>query len=233
MAASSPAFAADAIAAATSGQAASSAGTPLISERQRIASERAAALARYASRERECKTRFIVTSCIDDAKSERREALDKLRARQLGADEVRRRERAAERQSELAEKAAEDARLESARAARGAAAAASGVASQGSRMRIPSPRRPAAPERAVRGASAPAPRLHAPEKALGVSPVPRESAAVRHEREERSRAAFQARQDKAAEHREDSTTATVRRMASKSPAAALPAPSTASATMPR
>ena len=36
-------------------------------ERHRIAEERAAIEARYAARTRECRDRFIVTSCVDDA----------------------------------------------------------------------------------------------------------------------------------------------------------------------
>lgn len=220
------ALAADAVGSAAS--AAASAG-----ERQRIASERAAAEARYAARERECKTRFVVTACIDEAKIERRDVLDKLRARQLGADETRRRERAAARQSELSEKAAEDARVEKERAARAAAAGASGAASQPARIRISSPRRGAPPERATSAASAPAARASGPDQVFGFSPHPSETAAARKEHEARSRAAFEKRQRQAAEHREEATTATLRRMASKSPASPLPAASSASATMPR
>lgn len=202
-------------------------------ERQRIASERAAAEARFAARERECRTRFVVTSCIDEAKSERRDALDKLRARQLGADEVRRRERAAQRQSELAAKAAEDARADKERKARVAAASASGAASQSARIRVSSPRRGTSPERSASAASAASSRATAPDKLLGFSPHPVEAAAVRKEREARSRAAFEKRRQAAIEHREESTTATLRRMSSKSPAAPLPAPSAASVPKPR
>ena len=220
------ALAADAVGSAAS--AAASAG-----ERQRIASERAAAEARYAARERECKTRFVVTACIDEAKIERRDVLDKLRARQLGADETRRRERAAARQSELSEKAADDARVEKERAARAAAAGASVAASQPARIRISSPRRGAPSERATSAASAPAARAGGPDQVFGFSPHPSETAAVRKEHEARSRAAFEKRQRQAAEHREEATTATLRRMASKSPASPLPAASSASATMPR
>ncbi|MDQ6638830.1 MAG: hypothetical protein M3Z15_04095, partial [Pseudomonadota bacterium] len=77
-------------------------------ERNRIAEEKAAIESRYAARERECRERFVVTSCVDDAKRERRHGLDALRDRQLQLDEARRRERTAERRSELAAKAADD-----------------------------------------------------------------------------------------------------------------------------
>ena len=54
-------------------------------ERHRIAEERAAIEARYAARTRECRDRFIVTSCVDDAKVERRRGLDALRARRFSS----------------------------------------------------------------------------------------------------------------------------------------------------
>ena len=93
-------------------------------ERHRIAEERAAIEARYAVRTRECRDRFIVTSCVDDAKVERRRGLDALRTRQLALDEEKRRARTAERSAELAAKAADDARREQERAARAASAPA-------------------------------------------------------------------------------------------------------------
>lgn len=227
------AFAADG---AGSASAAPRAGAAPAGERQRVASERAAAEARYAARELECKTRFIVTACIDEAKSERRDTLDKLRARQLGADEVRRRERAAARQSELSEKAAEDARVEKERAVRAAASSSSGAASQPARIRISSPRRGASADRAssaASAASAPAARSGGPDQVFGFSPHTAGTAAARQDREARSRAAFEKRKRQAAEHREEATTATLRRMASKSPASPLPTASGASAVKPR
>ncbi len=83
-------------------------------ERASIAAERASIEARYAERERECVQRFVVTSCVDEAKRERRLGLDALKARQLALDEARRRARTAERSAELAAKAAEDAKREQA-----------------------------------------------------------------------------------------------------------------------
>ncbi len=81
-------------------------------ERARIAAERAALNARFAERDRECRARFVVTSCVDDAKRERRLGLDGLKARQLKLDEAKRRARTEERRAELAAKAADDARHE-------------------------------------------------------------------------------------------------------------------------
>ena len=206
---------------------AASSGAPT-DERERIAVERAAVEARFASRERECRRLFIVTSCVDDAKGERRQALDRLRARQLAGDEARRRERAAERRAELVEKAAEDAKGERERAVRSAARSASDAASQGSRGRPLEPRREAA--RSADSASGAAHRRGALAPTRGVSPArPRESQALRQEREARSRAAFEARRKEAELHRQEAVDRAVRRMASKSPAAALPSPSAASA----
>ena len=203
-----------------------------VGERERMAVERAAVEARFASRERECRKLFIVTSCVDDAKGERRQALDRLRARQLAVDEARRRERAAERRAELVEKAAEEARGERERAVRSAARAASDGASQSARGRALEPRREAAPSASAASGAAHRPGVPAP--AHGPSPArPRESQAQRQEREARSRAGFETRRQEAALHRDEAVERAVRRMASKSPAAALPAASAASASRSR
>ena len=132
-------------------------------ERARIARERAAAQTRYDERERECRTRFIVTSCLDEAKAERRQAIDGLRARQVLVDEARRHERANERRGEIADKAAEDARRERARAARSAASAAPEAASAPGAVassRVPRVQGAAGAASAARGrAPAPAARV--------------------------------------------------------------------------
>jgi hypothetical protein len=182
-------------------------------ERAQIAAERAAIEARYQARERECMQRFVVTSCIDDAKRERRQGLDALKARQLALDEARRRARSAERSSELAAKAAEDAKRE--RAARAAAASApaavphEGAASALPRLEIPRDRR---------GAASPP----------SAKPSAAESAAERQAREARNRAAFEARQRQAAQHREEVLDNTTRQMSERAPAASLPGPVPAS-----
>ncbi|HEY5324743.1 MAG TPA: hypothetical protein VIK58_18095, partial [Caldimonas sp.] len=111
-----------------------SASAPRPDSDARIAAERAAVNARYVEQERECRTRFIVASCIDAAKRERRQELDMLRARQIVVDEARRRERAEARRSELAVKAAEDAKRDAERAARAASAPASGASQPGHRL---------------------------------------------------------------------------------------------------
>ena len=76
-------------------------------ERVRIEAERAAIEARWRAAEAECRTQFVVTACIDEAKSQRRAALAVQREAQLKLDDVERRERAAARLDELARKRAE------------------------------------------------------------------------------------------------------------------------------
>jgi hypothetical protein len=73
-------------------------------ERARIAAERAQAEAAYDERERVCRERFVVSSCLDDARRDRRHALE--RARQQGAvlDEGQRKKRAAERLEDIGSK---------------------------------------------------------------------------------------------------------------------------------
>jgi colicin import membrane protein len=187
-------------------------------ERSRIAEERAVIEARYAARERECRDRFVVTSCIDDAKVERRRGLDALRARQLRLDEERRRARTAERSAELAAKAAEDARREQERAARAASAPALREAP-----------RPLEPRRESAAASAPTASAAGHDRpaaidGAGKKPGASETAAQRREREERHRTSFETRQKQASEHRQEVEDKTAQRQKAHPPAAPLPVP---------
>ena len=190
-------------------------------ERASIAAERAAIDARYAARERECLQRFVVTSCVDDAKRERRIGLDALKARQLALDEARRRARTAERSAEIAAKAAEDAKRE--RTARPAAASA-----PASRLDVPHARAPndaaSAGKRPTgsRGQGRPA-------SAAAAKASQGESAEARQANEARNRAAFESRQREAAVHRDEVLDNATRRMTEKPPAPSLPVPSPSSA----
>jgi len=187
-------------------------------ERHRIDQERAAIEARYAARARECRDRFIVTSCVDDAKVERRRALDVLRTRQLQLDEEKRRARAAERSAELAAKAADDARREQERAARAAATPAT---------REPRPLEPRHERPAAAASSASASRhghtgatTHRPAK----KPVVSETEAQRREKEERHRETFEARQKEAEAHRQEVLDRATQRHKDRPPASPLPVP---------
>ncbi len=193
---------------------------PYATELHRIAAERAAAEVRFRARERECRQRFVVTSCVDDAKAERREAIDSLRAQQLAIDAARRRERAAARSDELRQKAAEDARRSAPREA------------PALNVRRRQPLEP----RHEPGAAAAArlPRAGLDQPGRGARPAERAepAPAERREREERNRAGYEARQREAAEHREEVLDRATRRMLQHPPAAPLPVPDAASAPRP-
>ncbi|MBK1715150.1 hypothetical protein CKO43_20535 [Rubrivivax gelatinosus] len=66
-------------------------------ERARIARERAAIESRYAAEQADCRARFVVTACSNEAKARRREALNQLKHQELVLDEQDRRRRAAAR----------------------------------------------------------------------------------------------------------------------------------------
>ena len=65
-------------------------------ERQRIAEQRRVAESQYTAREAECRQRFVVTSCIDKARADRRQSLDNLHQQEIALDEVERQQRTAE-----------------------------------------------------------------------------------------------------------------------------------------
>jgi len=70
-------------------------------ERERIDRERAAANARFEVQQAECQSRFAVTACIDRARAERRDTLDRLTEQQHTLDEARRKRRAAQRTANI------------------------------------------------------------------------------------------------------------------------------------
>ena len=187
-------------------------------ERHRIAEERAAIEARYTARTRECRDRFIVTSCVDDAKVERRRGLDALRARQLELDEEKRRARTSERSAELSAKAADDARREQERAAR----AASAPVPHAPRALEPRREKPASDAGSV--SADVHDRSGDPLGGPARKPAPKESAEQRREREERHRATFESRHQQAEQHRQESLEKAAQRQKARPPAASLPVP---------
>lgn len=74
------------------------------SERARISRERAEAQARFEQRQRECAQRFAVTSCVEEARAEHRQALLQLRRQEGVLDEAQRKQRAAARLAAIEEK---------------------------------------------------------------------------------------------------------------------------------
>nr|HET7858960.1 hypothetical protein [Caldimonas sp.] len=183
-------------------------------ERARIASERTEVEKRYAERERECRERFVVTSCVDDAKRERRKSLDALRARELKLDEDTRRARTEARRAELAAKAAEDARRDQERAR---------AASAPPRTGRPFEAHPAA-SNAARSEHAPRDRPLSAAERLGIHPTQRGSEAERREREAASRASYEARQRQAAEHRREVEERNAKRLQEHPASPSLPTP---------
>lgn len=206
--------AADPASAASAGAASAPAGRGA-SERSQIAGERTAAEARFVERERVCRKRFMVTSCVDEAKAQRRRTLDRLRERQLVVDETARHRRGEERKAELAEKASEDARRDAARAAHptGSAPLQPGLGLPFESLR--------GPQRQASGIT-PRPNSPAPKVIHAPKPKSRQSAADRQSREAASRAAFEASKAEAEAHRQQVLERTATRMAHKPPARPLP-----------
>jgi colicin import membrane protein len=66
-------------------------------ELDRIRRDREQVDVQFTERERECRQRFLVTACIEDAKRDRREAMERLRQQQAAVEEVQRKQRAAQR----------------------------------------------------------------------------------------------------------------------------------------
>jgi hypothetical protein len=75
-------------------------------DRSRLQAERQSLGQRFADEERACASRFVVTSCQDEVRARRREALAQLRERELKLDEAERRERAEQRRQAIAAKQA-------------------------------------------------------------------------------------------------------------------------------
>ena len=205
------------VAALILGGAASMAGAEdlrsLSSERGRIESERAAAEARYAGRMRSCEGRFVVTSCVEEARRERRDTLTRLRREQNQIDDAMRKARAAERTEAIRKR----------------------EASEAQRARDATPREPRQP--AQRATPEPrTPRTAGTEShdrpnsaGAGVPPGSAPSPEQRRQQEARSRATFDAAQRAAEAHRLEVESRNAERAAKHKPAAPLPVPGAASA----
>ena len=183
---------------------ASSAGTWADAEHDRIAAERAAANAQLAAQERECATRFIVAACVEDARTEHRATLARLRQQQLQIDESRRREAASARRKAIAE------RVEAQQAR------ASEAPTEAPRVR-------------VRRAPEPAPVTRPPETALPRPNVGGAFGADRATIEQRNEAKFEARARAALARREEVERRSAQREVQGKTAAPLPTASGASA----
>jgi hypothetical protein len=172
-------------------------------EHDRIASERKAAEAKFAAQQRECATRFVVSSCVEDAQNERRATLNRLRQDQIQLDEAKRSEAAAARRQSLRTRAE----------------------SQQTRASEPPPPPLRTRTRHASAADLPASGvLPAPQR----PPAARPSAAERQAAEQESEAKFESRARAAQAHRDDVERRNAQRKAQGKIAAPLPPPAGAS-----
>jgi colicin import membrane protein len=80
------------------------AAQPQSAARQALAAERSSITQGFEAEEADCQSRFAVTGCVADVRARRRDALAPLRERELRLDDQERRERVAQRESDLAAK---------------------------------------------------------------------------------------------------------------------------------
>jgi colicin import membrane protein len=168
-------------------------------ERARIRDERAQAQRLYEERERTCHERFAVTGCLNAARAQRREALERLRHEELVLDNAERKQRAAARTMRIREKQ---------------------IAQESKPPPLVVRERVAAPRK-------PAPKA-TPEQASGADAA-RGAPRLSEEQARRNKAAFEAKQKEAAEHRADVEQRNAARSQKTKPTAALPVPKGASA----
>jgi len=168
-------------------------------ERARIRDERAQAQRLFEERERQCNERFAVTSCLESARAQRREALDRLRQEELVLDSAQRKQRAADRAARIREKDSTEASKPSPLVVR---------------ERPAEPRKPAAKPSQAAASGAPA-----------ASSAPR----ISDEQAKRNKEAFEEKQKQAAEHRADVERRNAERTRKAKPVPPLQVPKSASA----
>jgi hypothetical protein len=77
---------------------------PAQARRQQLAEQRRQIDAAHASRAAECRSRFVVTACLETAQRERREALQRVKHEEAALDDAERKQRTIEREQRIAEK---------------------------------------------------------------------------------------------------------------------------------
>jgi colicin import membrane protein len=182
-------------------------------ERDRLKAEREQAEAAYVTRERGCREKFIVTSCIEQARRDRRQALERLRLQQEVLDEAQRKQRAAQRVDDIRNKVStEEAKQRDS-------------AGKPRRRAEPASAAPA-PEPAASGPTAIV--INEPPSAVAKPTAARASEAQVHAQKE---AAYERRLEEAREHRAQVERRNAERAASgKPPAKSLPTPAASSAS---
>ena len=181
-------------------------------ERTRIRNERVAANSGFLERERECRTRFVVTACVNAARRDQRETLARLRSEEAVLDDAQRKQRAAQRMDTIREKLDKGDVKER---------EAGNVEQREAHRQATEPRVTVRP--AGRAASEPRRSVPSPSRAASAA-KPAVSAESRRAEEERSRAAFEARNEAAQEHREMVEKRNAERAAKRKPVAPLPSP---------
>ncbi len=161
-----------------------------------------------------CQGRFLLTQCLDEARTTRRLALDDLQRRQLTLDDAARRARSAQRLQTLQARARE----------LGLAASSPVAASAPSSPGLPVRRL----QRPVLQRDTVAPDL--PGSAASTATDARPSAAAASAQAQRNRAAYLQRQQQATAHRDAVLERNARQDAGKPPAAGLPVPAAAPAS---
>jgi colicin import membrane protein len=185
-----------------------------IVERQRIAVERRQADDVLLRRQQACRARFAVAACMEEARKEHRDAMQRLRLQESVLEEAQRKLRAAERMQSIRDK----------------------VSAEESSPRVPAAREDRANgRRQSLAASAPASAADArpkPARAAAAAPQKRSAGSIQADRtatEVKRRAEYQARLDAAQAHRDAVERRNAQRAASgKKAAAPLPPASAAS-----
>jgi colicin import membrane protein len=181
-------------------------------ERARIAAQRARVQLRFGAAQRECESRFAVTSCLNEAKAERRGALELLARDQAVLDDADRRQRAAERARRIQEKQ---------RSAEQQTTDAVPVQARVRNQSAPPPAAATGPGKAAPPAAKPKPidsSLHSAARAA------KRSGSAEAQRRAQQVQAYQQRAAEAAAHRSAVEQRNAQRAAIKPPAAGLPPP---------
>jgi hypothetical protein len=156
-------------------------------QRQQLAEQRRAVEAAHTQRVADCQRRFAVTACLDEARADRRRALEPLRERELALDARERTQRAEQRRREVERKQRE---LAARPVLQEPVAAPAENASD--------PRREAREPPPPRGSPSPELEVRSREREVAAGDRSRE-AAERAERRREREAAGQARRDKVVE----------------------------------
>lgn len=168
--------------------------------RAEIRADRDAAEALYRQQEEECRTRFVVSSCVEAARKQRHDTLKRLDSQQTALDDVERGEHATERREAIAKKEADE--------------EAHRIESQ-TREHAADAQRAAAPKRSAAPTAREIPAHQGKEP-----PSPEERAA----REASARAAYALKQLQAEARRQDAARRNAEHAKKTKPAAPLPVP---------